>query len=66
MDGIKGDELLEFESELREGVYVFGERVPGKGPPYQVRIERPWKTYKWDYFNREKAWVFFESLRHGR
>ena len=58
-------EILDFESEIREGPYVFLERPPGQDPQYQVRIDRPWKTYKWDYFDRGKAWAHFESLRKG-
>jgi hypothetical protein len=57
------EEILEFEQEMREGRYVFLERPLGSEPRYQVRIERPWKDYKWDYSDREKAWAHFESLR---
>jgi hypothetical protein len=59
---IKGEEVLEFEIENRAGPYVFLERPPGENPRYQVRIERPWKNYKWDYWERGKALVHFMSL----
>ena len=54
------EDILSWESEMRVGIYVFLERSPLlKGYRYQVRIERPWKLYKWDYFDRDKAWAHF-------
>ena len=62
---IKGDEILEFEVESRVGIYVFLERAEGVRPQYQVRIERPWKTYKWDYWDRGKALTHFNNIKDG-
>ena len=59
----KREDILEFESETRVGPYVFLERVPEcEGPRYQVRIERPWKNYKWNYNDREKGFAHWVDI----